>query len=79
MPLAELREFMGREGIPFETQRAASGGTLTARELWVERIWLVRVLASTLPYGDAGQWPFIPLVLFARFEAWPERHRPCHW
>ena len=29
-------------GILFETQRAASGGTLTARELWVERIWLVR-------------------------------------
>jgi hypothetical protein len=26
-----------------------------------------------------GSVALYQLVLFARHEAWPERHRPCHW
>jgi hypothetical protein len=41
------------------TRRAAFGGALTARELWVERICFLPVFVSRLACGDAGQWPYI--------------------
>ena len=40
-----------------ETNRAAFGGTLAARELGSGGTWLVAVFVSTLPDSGAGQWP----------------------
>jgi hypothetical protein len=39
------------------TGRAAFGGALTARELWLGGMWLLPVFVSRLASGDAGQWP----------------------
>ena len=40
------------------THRAALGGTLTARELWLRRIWFLLLFVFMLLYGDACQWPY---------------------
>ena len=40
------------------THRAALGGTLTARELWLRRIWFLLLFVFMLLYGDARPWPY---------------------
>ena len=40
------------------THRAAFGGALTARELWLRRIWFLLLFVFMLLYGDACQWPY---------------------
>ena len=40
------------------THRAAFGGALTARELWLRRIWFLPLFVFMLLYGDARQWPY---------------------
>jgi hypothetical protein len=58
MALAGAESSWGVHGErPHVTCRAAFGGALTARELWVERICFLPVFVSRLAYGDAGQWP----------------------
>jgi hypothetical protein len=40
------------------THRAASGGTLTARELWFEGLWFRSLSVSILVLRVARQWPY---------------------
>ena len=61
-----------------ETYRAALGGPLTSRELWVRRSCSSRCLP--LPWGMVTRVRGrIHFGAPARGEAWPERLRPCHW
>ena len=41
-----------------KTYRAAVGGALTARELWLRRIWFLPLFVFMLLYGDARPWPY---------------------
>ena len=41
-----------------KTHRAAVGGALTARELWLRRIWFLPLFVFMLLYGDARPWPY---------------------
>ena len=61
------------------TDRAAFGGPLTARELWLRRIWFLLPFCVYAAIRRRVSVAVGTLVLFARQIAWPERLRPCHW
>jgi hypothetical protein len=61
------------------TRRAASGGALTARELWLREICFFSRGGLYSRWWRRASAALLTLVLHARTTAWPERLRPCHW
>jgi hypothetical protein len=64
---------------PIEPPSAAPS---PARELGCRHFRFFPVVQTDIgqtSIGEASQWPLLPMVFRTRFEAWPERHRPCHW
>ena len=57
--------------VVYRTERAASGGALTARELGFGTISSLHLCRVTLPRGDARQWPFARWCILPDMERGP--------
>ncbi len=78
----EVNGLASKGGKPSKPIEPPSAAPSPARELGCRHFRFFPVVQTDIgqtSIGEASQWPLLPMVFRTRFEAWPERHRPCHW